>query len=121
MKQEFVIMATFVILLITVTMTNSAFAEKSETSENGLQTIMDNYRKAVQKAQADFLAAVDKANDDARNAIYKGLPIDQINANTKSAIEKAREDLKDAIQDARADAKAALLALKAEVDTKASK
>ena len=81
-----------------------------------LQSIMNDYKIAVTKAKADLLSSVKKANADAKLAVQKGIPIDEINAATKTMITKAKAELKLDIQKAKAEAKAALMQLKATVD-----
>lgn len=105
MKSLFAL-ATITILLASVTMSGEAFAQKSGQQE--VQDIMTAYKKAVYKAQSDFNAAVKKVNESARAAIGKGIPIDQINADSKAAIAKARDDLKIAKNTAQKEAKASL-------------
>ncbi len=118
MRLQLVAITVFAALLVSAVMADSVFAQKAP--KNDIKSIMDNYRKAIQKAQADFQAAVKKANADAKNAVLKGLPIDQINADSKSKIQNARVDLKASIDKARVDAKNALLQLKATIDAKHS-
>lgn len=118
MKLQLAAITVFAALLASVTLADTVFAQT--TSKNDIKSIMENYRKAIQKAQADFQAAIKKANADAKDAVLKGLPIDQINADSKSKIQKARVDLKASIAEARIDAKNAILQLKATIDTKSS-
>jgi hypothetical protein len=118
MKLQLVAITVFAALLVSVTLAGTSFAQT--TSKNDIKSIMDNYRKAIQKAQADFQAAIKKVNADAKDAVLKGLPIDQINSDSKSKIQKARVDLKASIDKARVDAKNSLLQLKAAIDAKAS-
>ena len=91
MKLQLVAITVFAALLVSVTLADTSFAQT--TSKNDIKSIMEKYRKAIQKAQADFQAAVKKANADAKDAVLKGLPIDQINVDSKSKIQKARVDL----------------------------
>lgn len=119
MKMQLVAIAVFAVLLSSVTLVDSAFAKK--ISNNDIKSIIDNYRKAIQKAQSDFQAAVKKANADAKTAVGKGLPIDKINSDSKSAIQKARVDLKTSVTKAQKDVKNALEQLKAAVDARSSK
>ena len=118
MNLQLAAMAVFAALLVSVTLADISFAQT--TPKNDIKSIMENYRKAILKAQTDFQAAIKKANADAKDAVLKGLPIDQINADSKSKIQKARVDLKASIAEARVDAKNALLQLKAAIDAKSS-
>jgi Skp family chaperone for outer membrane proteins len=106
-------MATVAVLLASITLAGDAFAQKSGKQE--VQDIMTADKKAIHKAQADFTAAVKKANEDARAAIAKGIPTDQINAESKAAIAKARADLKAAKDAAQKETKASLSKLKAAI------
>ncbi len=81
-----------------------------------LRVIMNDYKTSIEKAKAELLFSVKKANADAKLAVMKGIPMDEINAATKATIAKARADLKLDIQKAKAEAKAALFQLKAAVD-----
>ena len=84
--------------------------------KKGIQSIMDDYKIAVAKAKSDLLSSIVKANTDAKLAIQKGIPIDEINPVTKTTIAKAKAELKLDLQKAKVDAKTALLQLKAAVD-----
>jgi DNA-binding NtrC family response regulator len=99
---------TILVLLVSVTLAGNAFAEKNE-----IKSIMDTYKKIVQKAQSDFQTAIKKANSDARDAASKGIPTDEINTKSKAAIQDARNSLKSTIQKAKSDAKFALAQIKA--------
>jgi hypothetical protein len=121
MKLKLVAIAVFALLFVSVTMADDAFAQKTKQSKNELKSIMETYRKAVQKAQSDFQAAVKKANADAKDAVTKGLPMNKINADSKAAIQKARLDLNAAMEKAKADAANTLKQLKAAIDTRTSK
>ncbi|MGH9998941.1 MAG: hypothetical protein ACRD90_03650 [Nitrosopumilaceae archaeon] len=81
-----------------------------------LRLIMDDYKATIDKAKAQLLSSIKKANADAKLAVQKGIPMDEINAVTKATIAKARADLKLDIQKAKAEAKVTLLQLKAAVD-----
>ncbi|MBI3842435.1 MAG: hypothetical protein HY295_04750 [Thaumarchaeota archaeon] len=85
---------------------NSAYAV--QYSKNDVRSVMENYRIAIEKARADLLSSIGKANSDAKASIQKGIPTEQINAASKSSIDKARQDYKLAIEKARSDAKFAL-------------
>jgi len=117
MKIQLIAVMTALALVTSLSMAGTAFAEKPAKLD--LKSIADAYKKAIQKARADFVDAVEKSNDDARKAIQKGIPINKINADSKAAVDKARDDLKDAVEKARADAKNSLLKLKASVDARA--
>ena len=109
------------VLLLGVVISNHHTAFALDTNEQyilkkDLRSIMDDFKAAVGKAKAELLSSVEKANSDAKLAVQKGIPIDEINAATKSTIAKARAELKLDIQKAKADAKTALLQLKAVVD-----
>ena len=109
------------VLLLGVVSSNYHTAFALDTNEQyilkkDLRSIMDDFKAAVGKAKAELLSSVEKANSDAKLAVQKGIPIDEINAATKSTITKARAELKLDIQKAKADAKTALLQLKAAVD-----
>ncbi len=80
--------------------------------KNDIRSIMENYRVAIEKARADLLSSIGKANSDAKASIQKGIPTEQINAATKSSIDKARQDYKLAIQKAQVEAKFALHQIK---------
>lgn len=88
----------------------------SITLKKDLRVIMNDYKANIDKAKAELLFSIKKANADAKLAVQKGIPMDEINAVTKATIAKARADLKLDIQKAKAEAKAALLQLKAAVD-----
>lgn len=77
---------------------------------------MNDYKIAVAKAKAELLSSIKKANTDAKLAVQKGIPMDEINAATKTTIAKAKAELKLDIQKAKAEAKTALMQLKAAVD-----
>lgn len=113
MKTSLIAIATIAVLLVSVIMANHAFAEKSGASD--VKSIMAAYQKAVYQAQKDFTAAIKKANADARAAVGKGLPIDQINSESKAAIAKARADLKSAKDTAQKEARNGLDKLKASI------
>ena len=97
-----------------------AFALESTNEQTilkkGVQSIMNDYRIAVEKAKSDLLSSIVKANTDAKLAIQKGIPVDEINTVTKSTIAKAKAELKLDLQKAKAEAKTALMQLKATVD-----
>jgi hypothetical protein len=98
-----------------------AFALDKSTNEQyllkkDLQSIMNDYKIAVAKAKAELLSSIKKANTDAKLAVQKGIPMDEINAATKTTIAKAKAELKLDIQKAKAEAKTALMQLKAAVD-----
>lgn len=84
--------------------------------KKGVQSIMDDYKVAVAKAKSDLLSSIVKANTNAKLAIQKGIPIDEINTVTKTTIIKAKTELKLDLQKAKAEAKTALMQLKAAVD-----
>lgn len=113
---------SIVVLLLGITSTSYHNAHALDTKDTiilkkDLRVIMDNYKANIDKAKAELLLSIKKANSDAKQAVLKGvLPMDEINAATKATIAKAREDLKLNIQNAKAEAKAALLELKAAVD-----
>ena len=81
--------------------TNHAFAQEQKGQNSvltkDLRQIYEDYKKTVNKARDDFSAAIKIAYADARDAIKKGLPIDQINAATKASIDKAIADMKNII------------------------
>lgn len=116
MKTQLATIAVITVLLVSITIANEAFAQKP--AKNDIKSIMETYRKAILKAQSDFTATIKKANTDAREAVSKGLPIDQINADSKAAIQKARVDLKAAVDKARSDTKSSLAQIKAAIGTK---
>ncbi|NDF26669.1 MAG: hypothetical protein EB153_03755 [Nitrosopumilaceae archaeon] len=107
------ILATVAVLLVSFMILDNAFAEKSGKEE--VQSIMTSYKKAVDAAQKEFKSAVEKAQADARNAIAKGLPTDEINAQSKATIAKAKTDLKTAKDLAKKEAKKNLDLLKINV------
>ena len=112
---------SILVLLLGVASSSYHTAFALDTSEQlllkkDLRSIMDDFKAAVGKAKAELLSSVEKANSDAKLAVQKGIPIDEINAATKSTIAKAKAELKLDIQKAKADAKTALLQLKAAVD-----
>jgi len=115
-------LSILVLLLGVVSSSNhSAFALEKSTSEQyilkkSLQSIMTDYKVAVTKAKAELLSSIKKANSDAKLAVQKGIPMDAINAATKTTIAKAKAELKLDIQKAKAEAKAALMQLKTAVD-----
>lgn len=113
MKTPLMVISVIAVLLISVTLADHAFAQKAGKDE--IKNIMTSYQKAIYKAQKDFTDAIKKANTDARAAISKGLPTDQINAESKAAISKARADLKAAKDTASKEAKNSLAKLKATV------
>jgi len=115
MKAKLLGLALFAAVFVAIGYSASAVAEKSQPD---LYSIMETYQNKIAQAQSDFLATVKKINSDARDSVLDGiLPIDQINANTKSAMQDARTLLKDTIQQAREDAKSSLLQLKATIDS----
>ena len=109
------------VLLLGVVSSNYHTAFALDTSEQlllkkDLRTIMNDYKAAVAKAKAGLLSSIKKANADAKLAVQKGIPMDEINAATKTTIAQAKAELKLDIQKAKAEAKTALLQLKAAVD-----
>lgn len=110
------------VLLLGVASSNYhlAFALESTSEQSllkkGVQTIMDDYKMAVAKAKSNLLSSIAKANTNAKLAIQKGLPIDEINTVTKKAIAQAKAELKLDLQKAKVEAKTALMHLKAAVD-----
>lgn len=104
------ILATVAVLLVSFMVFDNAFAQKSGKEE--IQSIMTAYKKAIDSAQKQFKAAVDKAQSDARSAVAKGLPIDEINAQSKATISKAKADLNAAKDVAKKEAKRSLDQLK---------
>ena len=84
--------------------------------KKGVQSIIDDYKMAVAKAKSELLSSIVKANTDAKLAIQKGIPIDEINTVTKTTIAKAKAELKLDLQKAKTEAKTALMQLKAAVD-----
>ena len=118
---------SILVLLFSVVGASNHYAFALDKSTNAqyslnkdIQSIMNDYKVAVAKAKAELLSSVKKANVDAKLAVQKGIPIDEINAATKATISKAKAELKLDIQKAKADAKAALMQLKATVDGKIS-
>ena len=81
-----------------------------------LKLIMNDYKVAIDKARAEFLSSIKKANHEAKLAVQKGIPMDEINELTKATITKARAELKLDIQKAKTEAKTVLLQIKAAVD-----
>lgn len=108
----------FVMLVASVSMMDGASAQKYAKSD--LQSIMDAYENAIQQARTDFVASIKKSNDDARAAVERGLPIDQINESSKEAIQKARDSLRAATLEAQKEARNSLLQLKAQIDARAN-
>lgn len=87
------------------------------SSNVDLYLIMETYQNKVEKAKADFFDAVKKINADARDSVKKGLlPMDEINAKTKTAMQDAKDTLRSAIQKAGEEARDSLYRLKASVD-----
>jgi Skp family chaperone for outer membrane proteins len=113
MKTPLIAITILTVLLVSVTLSANALAEKSGKEE--VKSIMTAYQKAIHKAQSDFKAAIEKANSDARAAISKNIPTDQINTESKAAITKARADLKAAKDLAQKEAKNSLAKLKATI------
>mgnify|MGYP003345306480 CR=1 FL=1 len=113
MNRPLVAITTLLVLLASVTLVDNAFAQKLDRGD--VKNIMTTYQKAIHKAQTDFTAAIKKANSDARDAISKNIPTDQINAESKAAISKARADLKIAKDMAQKEAKNNLAKLKAAI------
>ncbi len=112
---------SIVVLLLGITGLSSHVALALGTNDSlilkkDLRVIMNEYKATVTKAKAELLSSIKKANSDAKLAVQKGVPMDEINAITKATIAKARADLKLDIQKAKIEAKAALLELKAAVD-----
>ncbi|HSB57598.1 MAG TPA: hypothetical protein VLD38_07310 [Nitrosopumilaceae archaeon] len=112
---------SIVILLLGITSSSSHVALALGTDDplilkKDLKLIMKEYKAAVTKAKAELISSIKKANADAKLAVQKGIPMDEINAATKATIAKARAELKLDIQKAKIEAKAALLELKAAVD-----
>lgn len=109
------------VLLLGITSSSSHVALALGTNDSlilkkDLRLIMNEYKATVTKAKAELLSSIKKANAEAKLAVQKGIPMDEINAATKATIAKARADLKLDIQKAKVEAKAALLELKAVVD-----
>ncbi len=113
MNRPLVAITALLVLLASVTLADNVFAQKSDKVD--VKSIMTTYQKAIHKAQTDFTAAIKKANSDAREAISKNIPTDQINAESKAAISKARTDLKIAKDMAQKEAKNSLAKLKAAI------
>jgi len=112
---------SIMVLLLGVTSSSYHTASALGTNDSAilkkdLRVIMNDYKASIEKAKAELLFSVKKANADAKLAVQKGMPMDEINAATKATIAKARADLKLDIQKAKAEAKAALFQLKAAVD-----
>lgn len=113
MNRPLIVIAVLAVLLVSVTLADNGFAQKS--GKDDVKSIMTAYQKAIHKAQTDFTATIKKANADAREAISKNIPTDQINAESKAAISKARADLKAAKDLAQKEAKNNLAKLKAAI------
>lgn len=117
-KMNLKLAACFSVLVLLLGVTtyahNSAYA--TQYPKNDLRTIMENYRMATEKARADLITSIGKANSDAKAFVQKGIPTDQINAASKSYIDKARQDYKLAIEKARANAKLALHQIKLSIE-----
>ena len=111
---------SMLVLLLSVTgITHSAFAMENTQKpllKKDLSSIAHDYKMSILKAQADLIKAVEKANADAKAAVQKGIPMEKINAASKSYIDKARTDFKLAIAKAKADAKSTLLQIKSAVE-----
>ena len=112
---------SIVVLLLGVASSSHHTASALGTNDSiilkkDLRLIMGDYKAAIDKAKAQLLSSIKKANADAKLAVQKGIPMDEINAVTKVTIDKARADLKLDIQKAKAEAKATLLQLKAAVN-----
>ena len=108
-----------VLLLGVTSVTHSAFAIEDTQKlllKKDLSSIAHDYKMSILKAQADLIKAIEKANADAKDAVKKGVPMEKINAASKSYIDKARTDFKLAIAKAKADAKTTLLQIKSAVD-----
>lgn len=118
MRAMIVASAILVALVASVTLAQTAVAQNYVYDD--LKSIADAYKKAVQKARADFLDAVKMANSDARKAVMEGIPINQINENTKNSIDEARENLRDALEKAQSDARDRLFKLKEMVDARSN-
>ena len=115
------IFSVLVLLLGITSVTHSAFAvedTRKSLLKKDLSSIAYDYKMSVLKAQTDLIKAVQKANADAKASIQKGIPMEKINAASKSYIDKARTDFKLAIAKAKADAKSTLLQIKSAVDQK---
>lgn len=113
---------SIMVLLLGVTSSSYHTASALGTNDSiilkkDLRVIMNDYKASIDKAKAELLFSIKKANADAKLAVQEGvLSMDEINATTKATIAKARADLKLDIQKAKSEAKAALLQLKAAVD-----
>ena len=112
---------SILVLLLGVASSSYHTAFALDTSEQlllkkDLRTIMNDYKAAVAKAKAGLLSSIKKANADAKLEVQKGIPMDEINAATKTTIAQAKAELKLDIQKAKAEAKTAFLQLKAAVD-----
>ena len=112
---------SIVVLLLGITSSSyhTAFALGTNESlilKKDLRVIMNDYKATVDKAKAELLSSIKKANTNAKLAVQKGIPMDEINKVTKATIAKARADLKLELQKAKTEAKATLLQLKAAVD-----
>jgi len=112
---------SIVVLLLGVVSSSNHAVYASRTNDaiilkKDLRLIMNDYKVALDKARAEFLSSIKKANADAKLAVQKGIPMDEINALTKATITKARAELKLDIQKAKIEAKTVLLQLKAAVD-----
>lgn len=118
MRALIVASAIIVALVASVTLAQTAVAQNYVYDD--LKSIADAYKKAVQKARADFLDAVKMANSDARKAVMEGIPINQINENTKNSIDEARENLRDSLEKAQSDARDRLFKLKEMVDARSN-
>lgn len=117
MKIQLVAIMAFAVLLASVAMADSAFAEK-KPARTDLKSIMDTYKKTIEKAQADFLKAMKKSNTDAKAAIAKGVPTNEINANSKAAMLKAKAEYNAAKTKAQEAVKASLDQIKASIKSK---
>lgn len=112
---------SILVLLLGITSSSYHTAFALDTNEQpilkkDLRSIMNDYKAAVAKAKAGLLSSIEKANADAKLAVQKGIPMDEINTVTKTTIAKARAELKLDIQKAKAEAKLALIQLKAAID-----
>lgn len=114
MQIKIVGLALFAIIFISVGFSAHALATSSNTD---LYSIMETYQNKVEQAKVDFFDTVKKINADARDSVKKGiLPMDEINAKTKTAMQDAKDALRSAIQKAGEEAKDSLYQLKASVD-----
>lgn len=115
---------SIVVLLLGITsVTHSAFAIEDTQKlllKKDLSSIAHDYKMSILRAQADLIKAIEKANADAKDAVKKGVPMEKINAASKSYIDKARTDFKLAIAKAKADAKTTLLQIKSAIGQKNS-